>query len=131
MKKNVYIDLTGKRFGRLLVLEKVGSDPGGAALWLCRCDCGIETIVKSSSLRSGQTKSCGCLRREVSPRNQKIGTLITFDGETRNIAQWARELKMSCSTLRVRLQKGWSVERALTTPTKTQMIRSRWEEMRK
>ena len=58
-------DLTGQRFGRLLVLS---AEPPGAdrrIRWRCRCDCGNETIVNSSHhLTSGNTKSCGCLHRD-------------------------------------------------------------------
>lgn len=64
------IDRTGERFGRLLVIREYGRDKHGNVLWLCRClgkhgdDCGAETIVRSNDLRSGKTKSCGCLSRE-------------------------------------------------------------------
>lgn len=56
------LDLTGQRFGRLVVLERYGSGPNGSALWLCQCDCGNLSIVLGSQLRGGRTKSCGCLR---------------------------------------------------------------------
>lgn len=57
-------DLTGKRFGRLVVIGKYEGDYHGdkRSLWRCQCDCGQETVVKSNNLKSGQTKSCGCLR---------------------------------------------------------------------
>lgn len=58
------VDETGKRYGRLLVLRRGGSDRGRNAMWLCRCDCGAEARVLGGSLRSGDTRSCGCLRRE-------------------------------------------------------------------
>lgn len=58
------IDLTGHRFGRLLVIREYGRADGGSVLWLCKCDCGAEVVVRSGDLRSGDTKSCGCLRRE-------------------------------------------------------------------
>lgn len=54
--------LIGKRFGRLVVLDKVSQK--GRATWLCACDCGEETVVSRTSLFSGKTKSCGCLERE-------------------------------------------------------------------
>ena len=66
------IDLKGQRFGRLVVLERQGSyasknDPySQAPLWLCRCDCGNETVVIGRNLRTGRTRSCGCLRVEKS-----------------------------------------------------------------
>ena len=53
------IDITGEKFGKLTVLKRVGKD-GSFATWLCVCDCGRETIVRSRSLWSGNTKSCGC-----------------------------------------------------------------------
>ena len=57
------LNLMNKRFGRLVVLKK--SDIGKYK-WLCLCDCGNEIIVTTSSLRSGNTKSCGCLHKEKS-----------------------------------------------------------------
>ncbi len=57
------IQLEGKRFGRLSVIEK--TDPiGKATAYLCICDCGEKKKVRSQSLRNGQTASCGCARRE-------------------------------------------------------------------
>ena len=58
------IDLTGKEFGRLTVIEKRGSDKHGNAMWLCKCECGNEVIVRSSNLRNGNTVSCGCYNRD-------------------------------------------------------------------
>lgn len=59
-----FIDLTNKRFGRLLVLKRVPRNKRGA-YWKCRCDCGNEIITKSRSLITGQTRSCGCLQKEI------------------------------------------------------------------
>ncbi len=58
-------DLTGQRFGRLLVLTYAGKGPSGRTHWLCRCDCGTEYHVISRSLLTGHTKSCGCLANEL------------------------------------------------------------------
>lgn len=55
-------DLTNQKFGNLLVVERRGSDENGQALWLCRCDCGKEKIIRGHDLKGG-TKSCGCSRR--------------------------------------------------------------------
>lgn len=60
-----FIDLTGKRYGRLLVSSQADSDARGKSRWLCRCDCGSETIVCVGDLGNGRTKSCGCLQREL------------------------------------------------------------------
>ena len=57
-------DLIGEKFGRLLVVKRAGSYRGNIS-YLCKCECGKETIVSSYSLRTGNTKSCGCLNREI------------------------------------------------------------------
>ena len=57
-------DLTGKKFGRLTVIEFYGINKHGHSIWMCKCDCGNTAIVASSDLRSGRTLSCGCLWRE-------------------------------------------------------------------
>ena len=61
-----FVDLTGKRFGRLLVVGR-GEDyvsPKGycAVNWICKCDCGNETLVRGCNLKSGASESCGCIR---------------------------------------------------------------------
>ena len=53
-------NLTGKRFKNLTVIAYSHKDPYGSLMWRCRCDCGKETIVRSTSLRKGQIESCGC-----------------------------------------------------------------------
>lgn len=58
-------DLTGQRFGRLLVLERCGSDKQKNATWKCLCDCGNQTVKSGVYLRNGDTKSCGCLHKET------------------------------------------------------------------
>lgn len=61
-------DLTGQRFGRLVVLRKADRYvfPSGEScnVWLCKCDCGNEKKVRISALTSGNTQSCGCLQTE-------------------------------------------------------------------
>lgn len=53
-------DLTGKRFGRLLVIERTKNSERGLTRFKCLCDCGNETIVNSATLMDGRTQSCGC-----------------------------------------------------------------------
>ena len=48
-------DLTGQTFGRLKVLERAGSNKDGRALWLCKCDCGNETVAFATIKRSRGT----------------------------------------------------------------------------
>lgn len=55
-------DLTGQRFGRLVVIGRAGSDKSNHALWKCRCDCGEIRVVCSGNLLRGMTESCGCFK---------------------------------------------------------------------
>lgn len=59
------IDMTGMTFTRLTVLGRSGSTPTGMAAWLCRCSCGTEKRFYGADLRSGKSKSCGCLKSEI------------------------------------------------------------------
>lgn len=63
-----FIDLTGKTFGRLTVLQRTENhilpNKKPRTQWLCRCSCGREIVTSSQGLRQGTTLSCGCLRRE-------------------------------------------------------------------
>ena len=62
MKK---LQLKGQRFGRLMVIEESGRAAEGTVLWICKCECGNFTIVRGRSLKKGNTKSCGCLRKDT------------------------------------------------------------------
>ena len=66
------LDLTGKRYGRLTVIEEVERIryPSGIPdrMWECVCDCGNIFRCNSGRLRSGNTKSCGCLRKEIASK---------------------------------------------------------------
>lgn len=68
-------DLTGQRFGRLTVIERSSTKQGHHICWVCRCDCGkIVPLVCGDNLKSGDIKSCGCLRREeMIKKNHKHG----------------------------------------------------------
>lgn len=197
-------DLSGKVYGRLTVLSRIGRDRRGNARWLTSCSCGKKHEVSSNELRCGSTKSCGCLKaqntiernwrhggsnsreyriwsgaknrchnpsnksfyqygargivmclrwresfenfledmgscpfpkssidrintlgnyelkncRWATPKqqsnNQRTNHLITWEGLTMNVSQWAEYLGMRYSTLSLRIQRGWSIERALT-----------------
>lgn len=64
-RKEVNIDLAGKRFERLLVLERVPSNrKNGGGIWKCLCDCGNISFPGTAELNSGNTKSCGCYGRD-------------------------------------------------------------------
>lgn len=53
----------GERYGMLVVAARVQDGPRRQVRFLCRCDCGNEIEVLAASLRTGKTRSCGCLRK--------------------------------------------------------------------
>lgn len=78
-KSNKLIDMIGKKFGKLTVLERaedfIGTS-GRETQWFCKCDCGNNVIVRGHNLRNGHTKSCGCAQIEVSTKHGWHGTPI-------------------------------------------------------
>jgi hypothetical protein len=67
-----FIDLTGKRFGRLTVAHKTKKPNSSRLMWDCNCDCGGSTVATSYCLKAGRTQSCGCLQRERTSAAAKI-----------------------------------------------------------
>lgn len=64
------IDITGKRFGKLIAVSRAQST--GRTKWNCICDCGGTTVSATSNLTSGESKSCGCARLENTTRRNKL-----------------------------------------------------------
>lgn len=80
-------DLTNKKFGRLVPLYRVEAP---RTSWLCQCECGNKIIVSSRALKTGNTKSCGCYRKETAKKNtqknlvgQKFGYLTVIKDSTK------------------------------------------------
>lgn len=66
-----FIDRTGQKINRITFLEFVDRTESGNARWKVRCDCGTIFEVTASSVKVGQTKSCGCLRIENNKNRHK------------------------------------------------------------
>lgn len=65
MAKNQGYDITGQRFGKLVVLGRGESKGPGRTAWNCLCDCGNKKTIRGDALKSGRTTSCGqCMRSE-------------------------------------------------------------------
>ncbi len=98
------IDRTGQKFGRLTVIKRAPNQ-GRYVCWQCKCDCGNDITVRSSSLQSGRTQSCGCLYQETRPQpvnltNKKFGnlTVIKITSERKdNRPVW--ECKCNCGNI--------------------------------
>lgn len=88
-----YAILEGKRFGKLLVLEKTkNKTKQGRSIYLCKCDCGNEVLVCRDLLTGGHKKSCGCLRKEKPNRSSH---LMSYTREYRIWAEMIKRCKKS------------------------------------
>ena len=67
----VFKDLSGQRFGKLTVIKRKGTTKHGKVIWECKCDCRNITKVTTCSLRTGNTRSCGCLYKQIRPIKHK------------------------------------------------------------
>lgn len=75
--RSTFKDLTGKRFGRWLVLKETRNPRPGPSKWHCRCDCGKEKMeVGYTALTGGRSLSCGCLRREFYASLRKSDNVV-------------------------------------------------------
>lgn len=98
-------DLTGQKFGRLTVIREIETN-NGHRKFLCKCECGNEKVVQMNHLKSGNTKSCGCYRKERTPTNtidiagQKYGRLTVLKRSEKKVkysAVW--ECKCDCGNI--------------------------------
>lgn len=95
-----FIDLTGQTFGKLTVLERDFSKNSKNVYWKCQCECGNTSLTTTKNLRSGKTRSCGCLRRESNQMRlkgkykdltgQRFGKLVAIELDLEKIAKTNR-----------------------------------------
>ena len=85
------LNITGKRFGKLVAIKTIGKNKNGVYLWQCKCDCGNEITASVGNLNNGHTKSCGCLRAD------RCKTKFTKHGleRTRLYDIW-RDMRLRC-----------------------------------
>jgi len=70
------VDLTGMKFGKLTAIEPTDKrNKSGNILWKCICDCGKTTFADAHSLKRGNTKTCGCSRKQPRPNRKKYGSI--------------------------------------------------------
>ena len=70
-------DITGLKFGRLLVVSFSHMDRHGGSVWNCLCDCGTEKIIRGNPLLMGKVVSCGCFHRE------EVGNRVRTHGRSK------------------------------------------------
>ena len=79
------IDLTGQRYGRLMVDSRANNDKQNRARWLCICDCGNKKIVSAYHLINGHTTSCGCYQKEVVSVAKRKSNSFIVDGKVATV----------------------------------------------
>ena len=96
-------DLTNQTFGKLLVLYRV-EHPGKGTHWLCKCECGNETVVSMSHLTSHHTTSCGCQKQlkqltDITGKQFGLLTALEYDyTEGKGHTYW--KCKCDCGTIK-------------------------------
>jgi hypothetical protein len=115
---NNVIDLTGFRHpdGRLTALRYKRCGKHGA-IWEFRCDCGTVIEMPGWPVKSGKTKSCGCLRMELLQAKSKHFEAF---GESKTFSRWLKDPRCLPweHALRSRLVGGWNFEQAISTPVR-------------
>jgi hypothetical protein len=109
------VDLTRRRFGRLLVIWKLPPkySPNGTprTRYLCRCDCGTVKVVDAQPLRTRDTLSCGCLRREIAAEKARLHGRFT---------RWTREISAVYAGVLAR-EREWMEWMSGTEPNATRL----------
>lgn len=109
--------LVGKRFGKLVVEEFYGIEKR-QRIWICRCDCGNQSMVSTIKLKSGIKKSCGCSQNERY-MDRKNNIIHCINGENLSIAEIARRYNVPYDLLQRRLSRShWDIEKAINTPSR-------------
>jgi len=91
---SIPLELSGQTYGRWTVLQRVRNSEAGVTMWLCECSCGTQRPIKGHLLTSGRSKSCGCLKAELTTkRSTKHGAATA--GITPTYSTWAA-MKARC-----------------------------------
>jgi hypothetical protein len=119
-----FIDITGMKFGKLTVLEKVKST-GQGARWLCICDCGNKTVTQGGALRNGSSTCCGCLGDE------KFTKFLTKHGMSRERPyRIYQNMQNRCNNYRSKDFKNYG-GRGIKVCKKWSTFEGFWEDMKK
>lgn len=119
-------NLAGQVFGRFTVAGEVVSS-NGLKFWRCQCACGEVRLVRADSLKSGRSKSCGCLKRENASTSGRIAgaasadarrTYMLDNGQMASVADMARMSGLSMGAIVARMSRGLTPQQAVDTPSR-------------
>jgi hypothetical protein len=92
-KKGPVTNLSGQTFGRWTVLERANTNASGHYYYWCLCECGYKGRIIGYSLKSGKSKSCGCLQREMSAEKIKEVHTMTRHYYRKEVKVLKQEIK--------------------------------------
>lgn len=112
-RENNFVDLSGHRFGKWLVLREADKSTSGQIRYLCKCDCGTEAVVHAGNLKNGTSTSCGCYKHskeyglKISERNaeditgKKFGSWTALRRDSDSINKTVRWLcRCECGSVK-------------------------------
>lgn len=113
------VDLTGRVFGRLVVIRETKQKKNNRYLWECMCECGNSVLLRRDALTSLTTQSCGCYNCQWSTckensRNTSRTRWFEIDGVTKCLAEWCEDFNMPYHLVYGRIARGWDLIDALT-----------------
>lgn len=115
----LFLDITGKRFGKLVAQKIAYKGRRGHYYWHCDCDCGNKIIAKISYLQNGKLTSCGkCF-------------FLTYRNKTQSINKWSLETGISYAILKARLAAGLSIAKVLDPTLSNKETRKKAEKERR
>jgi len=87
------LELTGKRFGRWIVVKRVENNKWNKSQWLCKCDCGNVKIIIARVLVLNKSQSCGCLQKEITYKRSLKHGYAKRGNQTKTYITWAHMLQ--------------------------------------
>ena len=93
------LDLTNQRFGKVIVLKKAPKQNDKYTRWICQCDCGNNTIVRTDYLRSGHTTSCGCEKNKHFKKYDLIGQKFGYLTVLESLPPSEQKCKCDCGNI--------------------------------
>lgn len=112
----VFTDLSGMVFGRLKVLYRVDNNNHDKSQYLCECNCGSKKVVIGAKLTIGETKSCGCYRKQVTSKLAKTHGLSNtrlyqiWLGIRRRCNDSKRQQYKNYGARGIKIQKEWETD---------------------
>lgn len=103
-----FMDLTGKQFGGMIVLERAENKDNGNTQWLCECTyCGNTKVVCGSTLRSGSVKSCGCMtkqfyRESMGYKEKPVDIKVKVAEKLKELRKIQKEISVSNESTRLK-----------------------------